>query len=44
MFAPNKETSISLFCWQNCTGGDVVVQANAITYNNGNRCSRRLDD
>jgi hypothetical protein len=41
MFAANKETSLSLFCCENCSGGDVVVQPNAITYNNGNRCKQK---
>lgn len=38
LFSANKETSLSLFCCDECARGDVVVQPNAITYTNGNRC------
>ena len=40
MFAANKETSLSLYCCENCDHGDAIVQPNAITYNNGNRCKK----
>ncbi len=40
LFSATKETSLSLFRCENCARGDVVVQPNAITYANGNRCKK----
>ena len=40
MFAANKETSLSLHRCDNCMRGDIVVQPNAISYTNGERCKK----
>ncbi|MEM7314608.1 MAG: hypothetical protein AAF497_15790 [Planctomycetota bacterium] len=41
MFAANKETSLSVFQCEHCQQGDVVVQPNEVSYNNGNRCKKK---